>query len=89
MFQRCAIQILHGDERFSVLFADVVNRADVGVIQCRCGLRLALESGQRLRVAGNLLRQELQRDKAVKARVLRFVDHAHTTAAEFLDDAVV
>jgi hypothetical protein len=36
-----------------------------------------------------VLRQEFQGDGAVQARVLRFIDHAHTTAAELLYDAIV
>jgi len=33
MLQRYPIQKFHGDECLSILFADVVDRADVGVIQ--------------------------------------------------------
>ena len=32
VFQSQAVQKLHGDERLSVVFSDVVNRADIGVI---------------------------------------------------------
>jgi hypothetical protein len=63
--------------------------ADVGMIQGRCGLRFALEAAQDLRVFRNLVRQELQGDKAVQLYVLSLVDHAHTTAAELFYDAIV
>jgi hypothetical protein len=37
---------------------------------------------------GNIIRQELERDETTKLGILGFVDDAHTTAAELLDDAV-
>ena len=59
MLERGAFKIFHGDEGLSVLLADVVNRADIGMIQCGRGLCFALETGECLRVSGNFLRQEL------------------------------
>ncbi len=44
MLQRHAVQKLHGDECLPVLFPNVINRADIGVIQRRCGLRFALKA---------------------------------------------
>ncbi len=46
MFQRDAIQKFHGDEGLGVLLADVINGADVGMIQSGSGLRFALKKGQ-------------------------------------------
>jgi hypothetical protein len=74
VLQRHAIEKFHGNERLPVLLADVVNRADVVVIQRGCGLRFTLKPLQRLRVPGHVLRQELQRDEAVKPRVFGFVN---------------
>ena len=88
-FQRAALQILHGDEGAAVLLADVMNGADVGMIQGGRGPSLALESAQRLPVASQIVRQELEGDEAMEPGVLRLVDHAHAAAAELLDDAVV
>ena len=51
IFQRRALQILHDDERPPVLLADVVDGADVRVVQCRCHLRFAREPVQGLGVA--------------------------------------
>ena len=89
LLQRAALQILHGDEGAAVLLADVMNGADVGMIQRGRGSRLALEPAQRLSVARQIVRQELQRDEAMEPGVLRFVHDAHAAAAELLDDAVV
>src|SRR6266581_8509530 len=89
MLQSYSIQKLHGNERLAVLLADVVNRADVRMIQRRSGLRFALKAGEGLRVPGNIVGQELERDEAVQARVFRFVNHAHTAPANFFDNAIV
>ena len=89
MFQGYTIEKLHRDEGKAILFADVVNRANIGVVQGRSSLRLALKAGQGLRVAGNLIGQELQRHKTVKPNVFSLVDHTHPATAEFLNDAVV
>ena len=88
MLQRHAVQILHGDERLPVLLADVIDRADVGVVQGGRRLRLALETGQSLRVPSHF-GEELQGDKTVKTRVLSLVDDAHAAATKLLDNAVV
>ena len=46
------IQKLHGNESVAVLLANVINRADVRVIECGRSLRLTLETGERLWVLG-------------------------------------
>ena len=46
LLQRRPVEELHDEERAAVLLADIVDRADVGVIQRRCGPRLAAETGQ-------------------------------------------
>jgi len=84
-----AVQILHGDEGLPLLLADVVDRANVGMVQGRSRLGLALEAGQGLGVAGNVIRQELERDKAVQPGVFGFVDDAHATTTDLLHNAVV
>ena len=89
MFQRLAFQELHGDKRLSILLPDVIDRADVRVIQGGGGLRLALEASQSLSVSGNLLGQELQGDETTEPGILGLEDHTHPAAAQPLDDSVV
>ncbi len=89
MAQREAIQKLHGDEGLAMLVINFVDGADVGMIQRGSGLGFTFEAGQGLRIIGNVVREELQGDKAVQFYVFGFVDHTHASAAEFLDDAVV
>ena len=89
MLQRLAFQKLHRDESFSAFFANVVDGADVGMIESRGRLRFPPEPGQRLRVARYVFWQELERDEAVQPRILGLVDDTHPTAANFFQDSVV
>ena len=52
------------------------------------GLGLALESGERFGVAGELVGQDLDRDVALQPRVARPVDLAHPARAERGEDLV-
>jgi len=47
MPQRHPVEKLHCDERHVVLLANVIDRADVGMIQRRRSLGLALKTGAR------------------------------------------
>jgi hypothetical protein len=89
MLQGHAIQKFHGDERMAAFLSNVVNGADVGMVQSGSGLRLSLETAEGLRISGNFIGQKLQSYKAVQASVLGLVNDAHSAAAEFLDDAVM
>ena len=73
----------------TVLFADVVNRADIGVVEGRSRLGFALKTGQGLRIPSYFLGQKLQRDETPQTGVLGLVHHAHAATAEFLNDAVM
>ena len=57
--------------------ADVVQRADVRMIERGHRARLALEALPRLRVAGDLRRQHLDRDAAIQPRVPRPIHLPH------------
>jgi hypothetical protein len=89
MLQRYALQKLHGNECMAVLLANILNGADIGVIQRRRRLSFALKASKRLRIASNIRRQKLQRDEATKTSVLRFVRYAHAPATCLLDNSVV
>ena len=89
MLQRHAVQKFHGDEGLTVVLIDFINGADIGMVQGRGRLRLALEAGQGLGIFGDFIGQELQGDKPVQGNVLGLVDHTHPSAADFLDNAVM
>src|SRR4029077_4964468 len=83
------IEKFHHDERLTILLVNLVDCANVGMVQCRCSLRLALKACQSPRIACNLFGQELESDKAVELYILSFVDNPHPAPAEFFDNAVV
>jgi hypothetical protein len=84
-----AFETLHGNEGFAMFLADVINRADIRVIQRGCRLGFAAEPAEGLSIIGEVRREKLQGDEAVQARVLRFVHDTHASTAELLDDAVM
>src|SRR4029077_5129826 len=89
MLECLAVEKLHGDKRLAFVLANFVNGANVGMVERRSGLRFTLETFHCLAIVCNGFRQELQRDEAAKPGVFGLVDHAHSTAAELFDDAVV
>src|SRR6266478_6282515 len=89
VLQGFAVEELHRDELLTVLLTNVINCADVRVVQCRCGLRFATKAFQSSGIVKHFWRQELQRHGSMKPRVFRFVNNAHPAAAELLDDAVM
>src|SRR5437667_9910170 len=74
MLQRHAVQELHDEERMAVLLPDLMDRADIGMVESRGRLRLPLETSQCLGVSGHLVRQELQGNKTMESSVLGLVD---------------
>src|SRR5579862_4239136 len=89
VFQRAAFQTLHDDVETVLVLADVVNGADVGMVQRGCGSSFTLEAFAGLGILRQIFRKELQRHAAAEALILSFVDHAHSAAAELRHDAVM
>ena len=89
VFQRHPFQILHGDEGFSIVLADFVGGADVGMIERRCHARFTLKALQGLGIFGEFFRKELEGDEAAEFQVFRLVDDAHPATTQLLHDAVV
>jgi len=71
------------------VFGDLVDDANVGMIEGRGGTSFALEPRKRLRAPQKRLGQELQGHLALKAQVESFVHHAHPATAELFLDSVV
>src|SRR3954468_21385292 len=89
MLDRASLQEFHCDEGSAVTLVDGVDGADVRMIKSRGSASLAAKTFEGLGVASDFFGQELQGYKAAETCVLGLVDNAHSTAAEFLRDAVV
>src|SRR5215467_6274066 len=72
-----------------VRFGDLVNGADVGMVERRGGSGLAPKPLQRLRIFGQRFWKEFGRDVAAEVQILSLINHTHSSAAVFLNDAVV
>ena len=68
--------------------ADVVERADVRMVERRDRPRLALEALADCGFGGELRRQHLDRDVAIEPRVAGAIHLAHAAGAEQRDDLV-
>jgi hypothetical protein len=89
VLERPSLQVLHDEEGLPLVLADVVDGADVRMVEGRGRLRLALESLLGDRVAEQLLGKKLERHEAMQPLVLRLVDDAPAAAGQPPDDAVV
>src|SRR5579864_9835183 len=89
MLQGHAFEVLHHDESLPARLIDLVNSADIWVIEGRSGARFALKTLESLCVGGDVLGKELEGNEASQLDVLGLIDDTHASAAEFLDDAVM
>ena len=89
VLQRSAIQEFHRDERLPFVLTDLVNGANIRMIQRRGGLRFALEALQGWTILDQIFGKKFQSYKSVEFEVLSFVNHAHPTTTQLLDDAVM
>src|SRR5439155_23089118 len=79
---------LHDEERRPVLLADVVQRADMGMIEGGDCAGFAIESIAELRVARQPGRQDFNRDDAIQARIAGAIDFAHPAGPNGRKDLV-
>src|SRR5262249_25124820 len=89
VLERDTVKKFHDKEGLARLLADVINRADIRVIQGRSRFGFAPESLKRLAVIGEIFGQKPEGDEASEAGVFGFVNHSHTTSTELFDDLVV
>ena len=77
-----AFQVLHHQEVGPVLGADVVQGADVGMVQSGDRLGFALEPLAQVGIRADMVRQHFDGHRAVEAGVDRLVDLAHAAGAD-------
>ena len=86
--QRLALEMRHDQVVRAIDAADVVDAADVGMVQRGDGAGLALEPGPQIGIASNLTRQDLDGDRSIEACVAGSVDLAHAAGSEGGDDLI-
>ncbi len=88
--QGFAVVVAHDEDDLAVgeLF-DVMDAADVGVVEDRGGARLLKQTVLLRRVGEHGRSEGLERDEAMEKEVFGLVDDARGTAAEVLEDLVV
>ena len=85
--ERLALDQLHHEVEVFTLHADVVHRADVGMVERGDEPGLALEAGADLRRRGQIGR-DLDGDLAAQAEIAGAVNLAHASGAERREDLV-
>src|SRR5690242_2659933 len=78
----------HDDEVCAVVVTDVVNRADVRMIEGRDRAGLAIESRATVGIVTELARQNLDGYRAIEPRIACLIDLAHATRAERLEEFI-
>src|SRR5216684_1032816 len=87
--QRFAWNVFHGDIGLAIDFTDLVNRANVRMIEGGSGTGFAKNSRASFLIGEGSHRRQLERDVAVEFLVVGTKDHAHTARASLLQDDVV
>ncbi len=86
--ERFAFEVFHHQVMGAVLMADVVQGADIRIVQTGDGARLNLEPLATFGAARQLCGQDLDSDGAVQAGIAGAVDFAHTAGADGRKDLV-
>jgi len=89
LLQALAFELFHDDERAAIAVFNVVDGADVGVVELRGGPGLAQKALERDLILGQVFGNKFQRDAAAQADVLRFINHSHAADAQLRQDAVM
>jgi len=89
VLQRLSFQQLHHNERLTFVFANVINRANVRMVESRGCSSFPLKALQGLTVFGKVLRQELEGHETAETGIFGLVHHTHPANAQLLNYAVV
>jgi hypothetical protein len=89
MLQRESIQKFHGDKAFAVVLTNLVDGANIGMVEGRGSAGFTAKTFQRLWVLRDIFGKKLERNKPTERSVFGLVDHTHPATAELLDDQVV
>ena len=84
-----AFDVFHHQEMHAAIFVGIDGGHDVGMFQPAGGLDFAAESHDRLSVAGEGRRKDLESADAAQPAVAALEDHAHAALADLVEDDVV
>lgn len=87
--QRLSLEELHRKEIPAADLSNLVDGADIGMVQCGGRSRFAAKPLRCLRVVDELIRKEFEGDGAAELEILGFIDLTHTSAANLFQDAIV
>ena len=87
--ERSAFEQLQNEKRFPVVFADLVDRADVRVAERRRRSRLAEQPLDRRGVGGSALGQKLERHSPAEDEIFGDIHVAHAAAAQLFEHPIV
>jgi len=83
------VKKLHGDEGAAVLFANVVDGANIGMVERGSSFGFAPEAFESLAVLRGRFGQKFQSNETIKAGVLGLENHTHAASSKLAEDAVV
>src|SRR4029077_16427961 len=83
------LEQLHGDERLAGGVIDVINGANVRVIEGRSRLRFTAKALEGLGIILQFSGKEFERDQATQAGVLGLVDQTHAAAPQHIENATM
>ena len=86
--ERFAFQALHHEVVEAAVVPDIVNAADVGMLEARDRFRLATESFAQLRAHRAAAQHDLDGDRPIEPEIAGAIHLAHAAPAERLDDFV-
>jgi hypothetical protein len=89
MLECLALQQLHGNEVLTVRFVNLVNRADIRMVEGGRSEGFSLEAFAGRRVVLHFGRKEFQRDMPVQLEVFGFINYTHPAAVELRENPIV
>src|SRR5271169_166902 len=87
--ERLPFQQFHGDEGSPLDLVNLIDCADVLVVQGGRSFGLPLKAAEGLRVVREVVGKKLQGNVAAKLDIFRLIHHSHSAAANFVEDPVM
>src|ERR1700676_2352492 len=89
MPEGAAFHEFHDEEGTAALFTDVVNGADIRMIESGSGVGFTAKTLEHGWITGEIFRKEFDGNKTLQASVFGLVNNAHAATAESFQDAVM